>query len=121
MFLSKLKVGICNRFRFLLLPFVVLISQVTFNFEKNYPGKKQYKMWVHRVHLGFLFPLRMLLSPLKEVLEANSTFLASFHFFIYLRSLPICKIWQLENGQFSKWGVMFPRTNLAANRDKILV
>ena len=41
MFLSKLKVGICNRFRFLLLPFVVLISQVTFNF---YPGKKQYKM-----------------------------------------------------------------------------
>ena len=40
MFLSKLKVGICNRFRFLLLPFVVLTSQVPFNLEKNYPGKK---------------------------------------------------------------------------------
>ena len=34
MFLSKSKVGICNKFRFLLLPFVVLTSQVAFNFEK---------------------------------------------------------------------------------------
>ena len=34
MFFSKSKVGICNKFRFLLLPFVVLTSQVPFNFEK---------------------------------------------------------------------------------------
>ena len=34
MFLSKSKVGICNRFRFLLLPFVALTSQEAFNFEK---------------------------------------------------------------------------------------
>ena len=34
MFLSKSKVGICSKFRFLLLPFVVLTSQVPFNFEK---------------------------------------------------------------------------------------
>ena len=45
MFLSKLKVGICNRFRFLLLPFVVLTSHVPFNFEKIIlEKKKQYKM-----------------------------------------------------------------------------
>ena len=34
MFLSKSNVGICNKIRFLLLPFVVLTSQVPFNFEK---------------------------------------------------------------------------------------
>ena len=34
MFLSKSKVGICNRFKFLLLPFVALTSQEAFNFEK---------------------------------------------------------------------------------------
>ena len=34
MFLSKSTVGICNRFRFLLLPFVVLTSQGAFYFEK---------------------------------------------------------------------------------------
>ena len=34
MFLSKSKFGICNRFRFLLLPFVALTSQEAFNFEK---------------------------------------------------------------------------------------
>ena len=34
MFLSKSKVGICNKIRFLLLPFVVLTSQVPFNLEK---------------------------------------------------------------------------------------
>ena len=34
MFLSKSKVGICNRFRSLLLPFVALTSQEAFNFEK---------------------------------------------------------------------------------------
>ena len=34
MFLSKSKVGICNRFRFLLLPSVVLTSQEAFYFEK---------------------------------------------------------------------------------------
>ena len=34
MFLSKSKVSICNRFRFLLLPFVALTSQEAFNFEK---------------------------------------------------------------------------------------
>ena len=34
------------------------------------------------------------------------TLLGSFHFLIYLRSLfklPTCKIWQMENGTFSKW------------------
>ena len=40
MFLSKSKVGICNKFRFLLLPFVVLTSQVPFNFEKKLSWKK---------------------------------------------------------------------------------
>ena len=39
MFLSKSKVGICNRFKFLLLPFVALTSQEDFNL-KNYAGKK---------------------------------------------------------------------------------
>ena len=76
-------------------------------------------MWVHRVQLGFLLPLRVLLRPLQAELEVNLTFLGSFHFLIYLRSLfklPIWKIWQLENGPFSKWEVMFPRTNIAANR-----
>ena len=29
-------------------------------------------------------------------------------------------MWQLENSLFSKLEVLFPRTNLAANRDKIL-
>ena len=33
-FWSKSKVGICNRVRFLLLPFVALTSQEAFNFEK---------------------------------------------------------------------------------------
>ena len=34
MFLPKSKVGICNRFRFLLLSFVALTSQEAFNFEE---------------------------------------------------------------------------------------
>ena len=42
MFLSKSKLGICNRFRFLLLPFAALRSQEAFNFEKL-PGKKNTK------------------------------------------------------------------------------
>ena len=91
---------------------------------KNYAGKKQYKMWVQWVYLiSFSFPLRVLLRPLKAVPEANLTFLGSLHFLIYLRSLfkfPTCKMWQLENSLFSKLEVLFPRTNLAANRDKIL-
>ena len=56
-------------------------------------------MWVYWVQLGFLFPLRVLFRPLKAVLEANLTFWRSFN----LRSLfqlPICTIWQLENGPF---------------------
>ena len=44
MFLSKSKVGICKRFRSLLLPFVALTSQEAFNFEKLCWKKKQYKM-----------------------------------------------------------------------------
>ena len=44
MFLSKSKVGICNRFKFLLLPFVALTSQEAFNFEKLCWEKKPYKM-----------------------------------------------------------------------------
>ena len=76
-------------------------------------------MWVHRVQLGFLLPLRVFLRPLQAELEANLTFLGSFHFLIYLRSLfklPIWKIWQLENGPFSKWEGKFPGKNIAANR-----
>ena len=34
MFLSKSKVGICDRFRYFFLPFVALTSQEAFNFEK---------------------------------------------------------------------------------------
>ena len=34
MFLSKSKFGICNRFRIIILPFVVLTSQEASNFEK---------------------------------------------------------------------------------------
>ena len=41
MFLSKSKFGICNRFRFLLLPFVALTSQEAFNFEKLRWKKKK--------------------------------------------------------------------------------
>ena len=41
MFLSKSKVGICNRSRFLLLPFVALTSQEAFNFEKLCWKKKK--------------------------------------------------------------------------------
>ena len=128
MFLSKSKFGICNRFRFLLLPFVALTSQEAFNFEKLCWKKKtkQYKMWVYWVCLkSFLFPLGVSFRPLiKAVPGANLTFLGSLHFLIYLRSLfklPICEMWRLENGPFSKWEVLFPRTNLAANKDKILV
>ena len=86
MFLSKSKVGICNRFRFLLLPFVTLASQEAVNIEKLC-WKKQYKMCVHLVYSSFLFPLRVLLRPLKAVAEANLTFLRSLHFLMYLRPL----------------------------------
>ena len=53
MFLSKSKFGICNRFRFLLLPFVALTSQEAFNFEKLCWKKK--KKTIQNVSLLSLF------------------------------------------------------------------
>ena len=51
MFLSKSKVGICNRFIFLLLPFVALTSQEAFNSEKLCWKKKT----IQNVNLLSLF------------------------------------------------------------------
>ena len=92
-----------------------MTSQVAFNYEKLPWKKKQYKMWVYWVHLSFLFPLKSVVETDWCILEANWTFLGSFHFLIYLRSLFKLPTWKMENGPFSKWEVMFPWTNLAEN------
>ena len=63
-------------------------------------------MWVYWVHLSFLFPLRVLLRPINAYWRLIWPFWEAFISLIYLRSLfklPTCKIWQMENGTFSKW------------------
>ena len=60
MFLSKSKLGICNRFRFLLLPFAALTSQEAFNFEKL-PGKKAIQ------NVSSLSPFRHFISSYSVV------------------------------------------------------
>ena len=66
MFLSKSKVGICNRFRFLLLPFVALTSQEAFNFEKLCWKKTIQNVSLLSLYYAFYFLLECCRDHLRQ-------------------------------------------------------